>query len=71
MQNQNKANLEKFIRQNNLTKKNNRVINPESLLKKVQMANKFTINNISDGRLSKKDIEDLNKAYKDIVNNYL
>ncbi len=71
MQNQNKTNLDRFIKQNNLTKKSNRVINPESLLKKIQMANKFTINNINAIRVTKKEIEELNKAYKDIMNNYL
>lgn len=71
MKNQIKTNLDQFIKQNNLTKKSNRVINPESLLKKIQMANKFTINNINAGRVTKKEIEELNKAYKDIMNNYL
>ncbi|QQY32066.1 hypothetical protein [Chryseobacterium gleum] len=71
MKKQIKTNLDQFIKQNNLTKKSNRVINPESLLKKIQMANKFTINNINAGRITKKEIEDLDKAYKDIMNNYL
>ncbi|MCE4064343.1 hypothetical protein LXM63_04500 [Chryseobacterium gleum] len=71
MKSQIKTNLEQFIKQNNLIKKSNRVINPESLLKKIQQANKFTINKIPVGGVSKKQIEELNKAYKDIINNYL
>ncbi|AZA91155.1 hypothetical protein EG343_11190 [Chryseobacterium nakagawai] len=71
MKKETKTNLDLFIRKNNLTKKNNRVINPESLMKKFQLATKFTINNLLSGGLTKEQINDLNKAYKDILNNYL
>lgn len=71
MKKETKTNLNQFIEQNNLTKKCNRVINPESLMKKIQLANKFTINNLSSGGLTKEKLNDLDKAYKDILNNYL
>lgn len=69
--------LSEFIRQKRLSKKNNRVVNPMGLLKKVKLSNEFASKCkliIEEDKVFKyKDVYDLevSKACYSIINYYL
>ncbi|GEM_PF-2996690 len=69
--------LANFLRKKGLTKKNNRIVNPEGLLKKIQLASEFvSICRYSNSNIDLKEYQnyfesEVSKARDEIINFYL